>query len=623
VWPPLWLQPTTSPGVVNFQADSASQMPSSGAIMWASPDDNKLWMYLMKCDVFNTSSDRHLQPGQQHTMSIGACAVPAGHSDGSTPTDAAGSNVSVHLRLWSYDTHAKSWHAAPCDKQCQDESNDPVALAEPSARSDAMSFTDHSGRFLFLFGGFGLLSGRGRMERATVLSDLWVYDTGWVQPTGTGWTVIHDDEDASDPSRNKFDGAARSLWPVARVGRSIWTTVTRIAPSDGAGGSSGGDLAHQLLEHVWTFGGSAGHDIRRWTYDGPVNELWCYTYSSSALQHGHWQAIMGSSVDPVIAFMATLDDTSPGWDARWSSSSQLPQLFVNKSTAWVTLRARALGRCFSNCSAAAVDPCAKTWPVSLSGLTEFADSLCPGARFGAGSWVDTGGAMGRANGHAYVYGGISRFDPTVTARKSVTQLISSAISKHAAKVTSYLLDDLWEFNGNMKHPTWRRIQMAPYAPGLLPAWPQPAAMPGGWNGADGQIWLQLNDHPTIDMPCDAEEPDNCPAQCKRKPVWRSNNTCTCVQCMPGNLSVPTLWVFTPRTLLWEPVAMPQSELPLFDDRQQQWPGQRMSAVMAGSGNGNGWLMGGVGEEECQVPQVGHLDNHTSEMRQLSGLWMWA
>jgi len=337
----------------------------------------------------------------------------------------------------------------------------------PGSRSDAMSWTDVSGR-KWLFGGFGYGAGGALGEQ----NDLWQADA-----SGNAWGWI---SGSNGPGHSGVYGT---------MGTPSATTVP--------GGREGGATWTDKSGNLWLFGG-LGYDGNATSNYGYENDLWMYNPTTN-----QWTWKSGSSTVPApsTTIYGTLIGASPGVYGTLGTpaAGNTPSGRTN-ATAWIDSNGNLwlfgggvvdeLGYEDVYNDLWEFDTTTKLWTWVAGGntLDELgvygtfqtpASGNAPGARYLASGWTDS-------SGNFWLFGG----------------------SGYASNAGELNLNDLWKFSTSTSQWTWMGGASILYPCNILFSTPCPVPgtygtrgtaastnFPGArnasatWTDSSGNLWL--------------------------------------------------------------------------------------------------------------------------------------
>ncbi len=180
-----------------------------------------------------------------------------------------GSNESVLSDLWEFKSGAWNYKGGQAlTGQCFDFPTSP-GPGTPSARSDAVSWTDLSGNF-FMFGGYEAYNATAFCPTADAFNDMWEYTAG-------AWTWV------GGSSTQKQSGIYNGIGSTGTPGARYWSTGAR---------DTNGNL--------WMFGGYAYDSTGALGY---INDTWewngtTWTWVSGSKTQGQKGTYTGTSAVP-------------------------------------------------------------------------------------------------------------------------------------------------------------------------------------------------------------------------------------------------------------------------------------------------------------------------------------
>ena len=278
-----------------------------------------------------------------------------------------GSNESAMSDLWEYKGGAWTFKGGQAQTgQCFDFPTSTGTTGSPSARSDAVSWTDAGGN-MFMFGGYEVYNTPGSCNLADAFNDMWEYNV-----SANTWTWVN------GSSTQKQKGTYNGIGSTGTPGARYWST--------GQSDSNG---------NFWMFGGYA-YD-KNGTGQGYINDMWewngtTWTWVSGSSTSGAKGVYTGSSAVPGgrIGANSWFDSSGNFWlfgGLGYDSTGAVGELndlwsFNPSSSKWTFVG----GSTTAN-------------PVASYGTQGVADpSNVPGGRAWAASWVTP-------SGDVYVLGG--------------------------------------------------------------------------------------------------------------------------------------------------------------------------------------------------------------------------
>jgi N-acetylneuraminic acid mutarotase len=430
----------------------------------------------------------------------------------------------------------------------------------PGSRSDAMSWTDTSGR-KWLFGGFGYGAGGGLGEQ----NDLWQSNA-----LGNSWGWI-----------SGSNGPGHS---------GVYGTLGATAASSVPGGREGGATWTDKNGNLWLFGG-LGYDGSGTNTYGYENDLWMYNTTTN-----EWTWESGSSTVPApeSTIYGTLIGQSSGVYGTLGTpaSGNTPSGRTN-ATAWTDSNGNLwlfgggvvdeLGYEDVYNDLWEFNTTTKEWVWVGGGNTldelgvygtlgTAASGNAPGARFLASGWTDS-------SGNFWLFGG----------------------SGYASNAGELNLNDLWKFSPSSNQWTWMGGGSVLYPCNILFSTPCPfpgtygtlgvaasTNFPGArnaaptWTDSSGNLWL---------FGGAGQDANNYGAWLND--LWEYNPTTTFWTWMGGSSTVPASCVSGGTGNCGQPGVYGSEGAAT----ATSVPGARQTAVAWTDQSGNFWLFGGWGVDE--------------------------
>jgi N-acetylneuraminic acid mutarotase len=410
-----------------------------------------------------SGSDTTNAAGVYGTQGTAAAAnVPGARDDGATWTDAGGNlwmfggfagyagtaNGNFLNDLWKYSPSSGEWTwvggSSAIGAQGVYGTQGVAAPGNvPGARSNTVSWTDASGNF-WLFGGGGVDSTGGFV----LFNDVWEYSPSsgeWAWMGGSSST------DASGVYGTEGVPSAANV-PGARSGSVVWKDANGNVWLFGGYGYDSGTAAYGYYNDLWEYSPSSG----QWTWMGGSS-----TFNASGAYGTQGTAAGSNAPGARYAAVSWTDSNGNFWlfgGYGYDSTGQLGEL----NDLWE------------------YSPSTREWTwvggsdgVNVTGVYGTQDAAAasnvPGARDGAGAWMD-------ASGNLWLFGG--------------EELDTSTGYFHR-------LNDLWKYSPSSNEWTWVAGSDTVDATGLYGTQGVPSAtnVPGAraepmiWTDGNGNAWL--------------------------------------------------------------------------------------------------------------------------------------